>query len=161
MGLKAVRLLQQAGKALTTSADDVARYAKACGKRSILETKPSIFHGINPTISYPSSGKVYELPRFCTQEMQQARKLNQIAIKQAKQPISTTFSKATADDLRRLTSETFEDSFSRVRWTNPRDGKVYYLLKQSETGDGNILVRILDHEGAFINKEPAERGRIR
>lgn len=40
MGLKAVSLLQQAGKAITASADDVARYAKACGKKSILQTKP-------------------------------------------------------------------------------------------------------------------------
>ena len=40
MGLKAVSLLSKAGKALTTSADDVARYVKACGKKSILETKP-------------------------------------------------------------------------------------------------------------------------
>ena len=40
MGLKAVNLLQQAGKAITAGADDVARYAKACGKRSILKTKP-------------------------------------------------------------------------------------------------------------------------
>ena len=47
MGLKAVRLLQQTGKGITVSADDVARYAKACGKRSILETKP-ILAKINP-----------------------------------------------------------------------------------------------------------------
>ena len=40
MGLNAVSLLSKAGKALATSTDDVARYAKACGKRSILETKP-------------------------------------------------------------------------------------------------------------------------
>ena len=40
MGLKAVSLLSKAGKALTTSSDDVDRYAKACGKRSILQTKP-------------------------------------------------------------------------------------------------------------------------
>lgn len=40
MGLKAVSLLSKAGKALATSTDDVARYVKACGKRSILETKP-------------------------------------------------------------------------------------------------------------------------
>ena len=39
MGLKVASLLQQAGKALTTGADDVAKYAKACGKRSILETR--------------------------------------------------------------------------------------------------------------------------
>ena len=40
MGLKAVSLLSKAGKALTTSADDVARYAKSCGKKSVLQTKP-------------------------------------------------------------------------------------------------------------------------
>ena len=40
MVLKAVNLLQRAGKALTTRANDAARYAKACGKSSILQTKP-------------------------------------------------------------------------------------------------------------------------
>ena len=172
MGLKAgLQILQQTGKAVadyaddavriaTQSCDDIAKYAKACGKRSILETKPSIFHGINPTISYPPSGKVYELPRFCTQEMQQARKLNQIAIRQIKQPINTSFPKATADDLRRLTSETVEDSFSRVQWTNPKDGKVYNLLKQGETADGKSLIRILDSEGGFVKEATLKPKRI-
>ena len=172
MGLKAgLQILQQTGKAIANyaddaarlaaqSGDDVANYAKACGKRSILETKPSIFHGINPTISYPPSGKVYELPRFCTQEMQQARKLNQIAIRQIKQPINTSFPKATADDLRRLTSETVEDSFSRVQWTNPKDGKVYNLLKQGETADGKSLIRILDSEGGFVKEVTLKPKRI-
>lgn len=41
MGLKAVNLLSKAGRTFATSADDLARYAKACGKRSILETKPT------------------------------------------------------------------------------------------------------------------------
>ena len=183
MGLKAgLHLLQQTGKAaanyaddaarlvakngddvaraISSTSDDVARYANACGKRSILETKPSIFHGINPTISYPPSGKVYELPRFCTQEMQQARKLNQIALRQIKQPISSSFPKATAEDLKRLISETVEDSFSRVQWTNPKDGKVYNLLKQGETGDGKCLIRILDQEGAFVKEATITPKRI-
>ncbi len=172
MGLKAgLQILQQTGKVVanyaddaarlaTQSCDDIAKYAKACGKRSILETKPSIFHGINPTISYPPSGKVYELPRFCTQEMQQARKLNQIALRQIKQPISSSFPKATAEDLKRLTSETVEDSFSRVQWTNPKDGKVYNLLKQSETADGKCLIRILDQEGAFVKEATITPKRI-
>ena len=129
MGLKAgLQLLHQTGKAVSRNADDVVRYAKACGKRSILETKPSIFHGINPTLTYEATGKTFALPRFISQEMQQARKLNQIAIRQIKQPINSSFPKATIEDLRRLTSETIEDSFSRVQWTNPKDGKVYHLL---------------------------------
>ncbi len=49
-----------------------ASYVKACGKRSILETKPTVFHGINPTMTYAPSGKSFALPRFCTQEMKQA-----------------------------------------------------------------------------------------
>ena len=133
-------------------AQRTATYVKACGKRSILETKPSIFHGINPTITYPPSGKVYELPRFCTQEMKQARSLNKIAIRQLKEQINTNFPKATAEDLKRLTSETIEDSYSRIQWTNPKDGKIYNLLKQGETKDGKVIIRILDHEGAFIKE---------
>ena len=52
--------------------------------------------------------------------------------------------------MRRLTSETIEDSYSRVEWTNPKDGKVYNLLKQGETEDGKVIVRILDEEGAYV-----------
>lgn len=175
MGLKAgLQILQQTGKAVanyaddavkiaTQSCDDIAKYAKACGKRSILETKPSIFHGINPTISYPPSGKVYELPRFCTQEMQQARRLNQIAIGQIKRPINPNFPKASAEDLRRLTSNAIEDSYSRIQWINPRDGKIYNLLKQGETADGKNIIRILDQDGALVKEvaiKPKEIGII-
>jgi len=136
------------GKSLIS---DTASYVKACGKRRILETKPTIFHGINPTATYPPSGKTFALPRFCSQEMQEARRMNKIAIRQAKaQGVERTYPKATPQDLKRLTSETLEDSYSRVEWTNPKDGKVYNLLKQGETKDGKVIIRILDDEGAFI-----------
>lgn len=135
------------------AADDVAKYVKTCGKRFLPEAKPSIFHGINPTISYAPSGKTFELPRFCTEEMKTARELNKIACRQIK--LSGTvpkFAKATADDLRRLTSETLEDSYSRVRWVNPKDGKTYNLLKQGQIDDGKVLVRILDEDGGFVKE---------
>lgn len=138
------------GKSLLS---DTASYVKACGKRSILETKPTIFHGINPTATYPLSGKTFALPRFCTHEMQEARRMNKIAIRQAKsQGINRTYPKASPQDLKRLTSETIEDSYSRVEWTNPKDGKVYNLLKQGETKDGKVVVRILDEQGAFVKE---------
>lgn len=138
------------GKSLLS---DTANYVKACGKRSILETKPPIFHGINPTLTYAPSGKSFALPRFCTEEMKQARQMNKIAIRQAKAgEVVRTYPKATPQDLKRLTSETIEDSYSRVEWTNPKDGKVYNLLKQGETEDGQVIVRILDKEGAFIKE---------
>ena len=138
------------GKSLLS---DTANYVKACGKRSILETKPPIFHGINPTLTYAPSGKSFALPRFCTEEMKQARQMNKIAIRQAKAgEVVRTYPKATPQDLKRLTSETIEDSYSRVTWTNPKDGKVYSLLKQGETEDGKVIVRILDEVGAFIKE---------
>ena len=83
----------------------------------------------------------------------EAVQLNKIAIRQAKAgKVERIYPKASPQDLKRLTSETIEDSFSRVEWTNPKDGKIYNLLKQGQTEDGNIIIRILDEEGAFIKE---------
>ena len=82
-----------------------------------------------------------ELPRFSSPEMVMARTLNKIAIKRTITPKTFTFSKATPQDLKRLTSNTIADSYSRVTWTNPKDGKVYHILKESELTDGNIAVQ--------------------
>ncbi len=133
-------------------AKDVTTFLKAGSARSLLRRQPSIFHGINPTLTYPPTGKTFALPRFCTVEMKQAREMNKIASRQIKSPITSNFSKATAEDLRRLTSTSVEDSYSRVQWTNPKDGKVYNLLKLGETEDGKVLVRILDSDGAFVKE---------
>ena len=123
----------------------VKNFVQKTGVKSVLQTKAPIFHGINPTLTYVPSGKTFALPRFCTEEMKQARQMNKIAIRQAKAgEIVRTYPKATPQDLKRLTSETIEDSYSRVEWTNPNDGKVYNLLKQGETKDGKVIVRILD-----------------
>ncbi len=130
----------------------VSNYAKKIGKKSIIETLPTQIHGINPTLTYVPNGKTFELPRFCSVEMQQARRMNSIAARQSKSPVVTTYSKATPQDLERLMSETIKDSYSRVEWTNPKDGKVYNLLKQGNTGDGKVLVRILDSKGAFVKE---------
>lgn len=91
-----------------------------------------------------------ELPRFSSPEMIMARTLNKIAIKGAKAPETFTFPKATPQDLKRLTSNTIKDSYSRVSWTNPKDGKIYHILKESELPDGNIAVRILNEDGSFL-----------
>ena len=81
-----------------------------------------------------------ELPRFSSPEMVMARTLNKIAIKGTRAPKTFTFSKATPQDLKRLTSNTIADSYSRVTWTNPKDGKIYHILKESELTNGNIAV---------------------
>ena len=91
--------------------------------------------------------------RFSTPQMKQARQMNKIAAHQLKAgAIERTYPKATPQDLKRLISETVKDTKSRVIWTNPKDGKVYNILKQGETKDGKIIVRILDEEGAFIKE---------
>jgi len=131
-------------------AQRTASFIKCSGKSNVLQAKTSVFHGVNPELTYLPTGKSFALPRFISEEMKQARQMNKIAIRQVKHPVSTTFSKATPEDLKRLTSETLEDVRSRVQWTNPKDGKVYNLLKQGETKDGNIIIRILDNDGAFI-----------
>lgn len=133
-------------------AKDVTTFLKAGNGHSLLRKQPSIFHGINPSLTCPPTGKTFALPRFCTVEMKQAREMNKIALRQIKSPITSNFSKATAEDLRRLTSTSIEDSYSRTQWTNPKDGKVYNLLKQGETEDGKVLIRILDSDCAFVKE---------
>lgn len=133
-------------KTLTT------QFVKAANKKSILETKPFEIHGINPYLYYEKTGKSFDLPRFFSPEMQQARMMNKIAIRQIKTPVNRKYEKATVQDYKRLTSEAIEDTYSRVEWTNPKDGKTYNLIKQGMTDDGKIKVRILDAEGAFIKE---------
>lgn len=128
------------------------QFVKTAGKKSILQTNAFKIHGINPSLTYEKTGKSFELPRFSSVEMRQARAMNKIAINQIKIPVNRTYSKASPEDFKRLTSTTVEDSYSRVEWTNPKDGKIYNLLKQGETNDGKIVVRILDADGAFIKE---------
>lgn len=90
-------------------------FLNAGNGKSLLYKQPSIFHGINPRLTYPPSGKTFALPRFCSEEMNQARKMNKIATNQIKTSAQKSYSKASAEDLKRLTSETIEDSYSRVQ----------------------------------------------
>ncbi len=101
-----------------------------------------------------------ELPRFSSPEMVMARTLNKIAIKGTKAPKTFTFPKATPQDLKRLTSNTIADSYSRVTWTNPKDGKVYHILKKFELSDGNIAIRILNEDGSFLKNASIKPKRI-
>lgn len=117
---------------------------------SVLRPKVQKFYGINPVLTYPKTGKSFELPRFCTEEMKTALNMNKNVIRQVKKPLVRNYSAATPEDLKRLTSTSIEDSFSRVEWVNPKDGKVYNILKQGETNSGNVSVRILDENGGFI-----------
>ena len=78
------------------------------------------------------------------------KQLNKLAIQGTKSDrMVYTFSKATPEDLRRLTSKSIEDSYKRVTWTNPKDSKVYHILEESRN-NGKVQVRILDKDGEFV-----------
>ena len=96
------------------------------------------------------AGKISELPRFSSPEMVMARTLNTMALRQTKHPTVFKFPKATPEDLKRLTSQTIEDSYKRVSWQNPKDGKFYHILKEGELENGDIAVRILNEDGSFL-----------
>lgn len=81
---------------------------------------------------------------------QTARKLNKQAMQELQaDKLEYSFPKATAKDLKRLTSNTLEDSYKRVRWVNPKDGKVYFILEEGRSKKG-VDVRILSSEGEFV-----------
>ncbi len=123
----------------------------ASKRAHLLQTNPEI-HGINPRGIIEKTGEIVELPRFSSIEMQIAQKMNKIALRQTKAGIQRTFSKATPEDYQRLTSTRIKDAYKRAEWTNPKDGKVYHILKEYVTKNGKIKVRILDAEGAFIKE---------
>lgn len=100
-------------------------------------------------------GKIAE-GRFSTVKGSVARSLNKIAINTHKSDsMMYTFSKATPEDLARLTSKKIEDSYKRVTWTNPKDNKTYHILEEGRK-DGKVQVRILDKDGEFVKNAELE-----
>lgn len=129
----------------------IESYIKASGVKSILQTKPQAIHGIIPTVTYPLTGKTFELPRFCSVEMQQVRIMNKLAKKnEYVRRSNCPGKKITPEDSQRLSSLSVEDSQNRAVWINPKDSKAYYLLKEGETKEGNIKLRILNQDGEFV-----------
>ncbi len=97
-----------------------------------------------------SVNNIKTIDTFTTKAGKIARRLNQLAIKELKsEAIEYTYPKATAKDLKLLTSKRLEDTYKKVSWTNPKDGKVYHILEEGRSKKG-INVRILASDGEFI-----------
>lgn len=125
----------------------------SCVNKSLLSLKPQKIHGVNPKLTYPPSGKSFDLPRFSSVEMQMARVMNRIAIHNDYVTRSKKVFKSKTvleSDLKRLTSETIEDSYKRAFWINPKDNKGYHLLDEGLTKDGKQKLRILNEQGEFV-----------
>lgn len=125
----------------------------SCVNKSLLSLKPQKIHGVNPILTYPPSGKSFYLPRFSSVEMQMARVMNKIAIHNDYVTRSKKVFKSNTvleSDLKRLTSETIENSYKRAFWINPKDNKGYHLLDEGLTKDGKQKLRILNEQGEFV-----------
>ena len=106
---------------------------------------------INPRFTYPKSDITFDIPRFPSIDMCEALQMNTIAKNERYQELSHKIPpKATDMDLNRLLSENIDDSYNRAIWINPKDSKGYYLLKEDETKNGNIKLRILNENGTFL-----------
>lgn len=125
----------------------------SCVNKSLLSLKPQKIHGVNPILTYPPSGKSFDLPRFSSVEMLMARVMNRIAINNDYVTRSKKVFKSKTvleQDLKRLKSETIEDSYKRAFWINPKDKKGYHLLDEGLTNDGKQKLRILNEQGEFV-----------
>lgn len=106
---------------------------------------------INPRFTYPKSNITFDIPRFPSVDMCEALQMNTIAKNKRYQELSHKIpQKATDKDLNRLLSDNIDDSYNRAIWINPKNSKGYYLLKEDEAKNGNIKLRILNEEGAFV-----------
>ncbi len=119
------------------------------------------FFGINPKIRYEYSDKYFNLPRFISKEMHEARVMNRLALQDIRQRSKVGgFRNASLEDLVRLTDPSSEASFLRVKWVNPKDGKAYYLLNNGKTDDGLQIVRILNSDGSFVKEAALNKKKI-
>lgn len=134
---------------------------KLLGKKSILQTRPNSFVGKNISLAYKNYDEYLNLPRFFTKEMREARIMNRFAVQELK---SKSFipdcSKANPKDLVRLIDTSSEANLSRVKWVNPKDGKVYYLLKNGKNELGLPIVRILDENANFVKESVMKKCNI-
>lgn len=135
------------------------KFCNSIGKMSI-QTKYQYIHGINPRLSYKNCPKFFDLPRFSTQEMIDARCMNKIALNDISVFYDKSFKNAEPNDLRMLKDTSSEASFARVRWVNPKDNKTYFLLKYGDSANGIQNIRILDNTGKFIKNAAIKKEKI-
>lgn len=83
-------------------------------------------------------------------EFNEARIMNKFVLNNTDKECDNTFRNACYTDYLRLTNSNYKLGFSRVKWINPKDGKVYHILKEGDLVAGKQPVRILDNTGKFI-----------
>lgn len=135
------------------------KFCNSIGKMSI-QTKYQCIHGINPRLSYKNCPKFFDLPRFSSHEMKDARSMNKIALNDIGVFYDKSFKNADPNDLRILKCTSSEASFDRVRWVNPKDNKAYFLLRDGDSANVIQKIRILDSTGKFIKNAAIKKEKI-
>ncbi len=115
----------------------------------------------NPSLSYRPTAPAIDLPRFITENMREARVMNQAVLTQLKSSKKkNAFPKASNADLKILTDKTYTASFQKTVWVNPKNGKSYHLINSGSDKNGRIIVRILDKDGGFVKEIPIKKKKI-
>ncbi len=79
-----------------------------------------------------------------------ALRTNIFALNAIKKGARKFYPEASSEDLKILTDTSFEAPSKRVTWFNPKNCKVYNLIKLGTNKDGSIRIKILDENGKFI-----------
>ena len=127
--------------------------------KSYISQKINQLHGINPRLSYKNGNSFY-LSRFSSIEMREARNMNKFALNNIDAFYDSSFKNAVPRDYLMLKDDGYEASFSRVKWVNPKDNKVYFLLKDGNPIDNVQNIRILDSTGRFIKNAEIKKKTI-
>ena len=110
--------------------------------------------GANP-IYFGNNGKLDTKDSANTSErgkIDWSAKTNVYAYHSIKNILPDNFYKARGEDLEILNDKSYRAPSRRAKWFNPKDCKVYYLIKKSQDDDGKIILRVLDQDGEFIKE---------
>lgn len=97
---------------------------------------------------------------FTSKEGAMAIKTNAYVARYTRARKKPEFIQATPEDYKILTDKSINAPLKRVRWFNPKNGKIYYIINDGEDKDGNYNVRILNEEGGFVKKAQIKPKRI-
>lgn len=125
---------------------------------------------VNSIISTPYCRRQYSMSflgkrnNIDTQDKSQQEQLkrlytlrtNVFALNSIKRNAQNYYPDATDSDIEILTDTSFEAPSKRVTWFNPKNCKVYNLIKVGINSDGSIRIKILDEKGKFIKTADIE-----
>lgn len=93
-----------------------------------------------------------EVPDFATEDGKIARALNLQAVYNIKTYEDFIPKTIYECDREIVESDEIEDNAKWVPWVNPKDGKMYTVIKTADNEDGTKTVRVLDEDGELVKE---------